>query len=68
MQRLRIAMLAHSVNPRGGVVYAMQLAEAAIDTFPKDRLPTIAQRLSEEFSWAQSANNHLGIYRSLINA
>lgn len=27
-QRLRIAMLSHSVNPRGGVVHAMQLSEA----------------------------------------
>jgi glycosyltransferase-like protein len=28
MPRLRIAMLAHSTNPRGGVVHAMQLSEA----------------------------------------
>jgi len=41
---------------------------AAIDDFPKASLPKIAQRLSEEFSWAQSANSHLEIYRSLINA
>jgi glycosyltransferase involved in cell wall biosynthesis len=41
---------------------------AAIDDFPKDSLPKIAQRLSEEFSWAQSANTHLEIYRSFINA
>ncbi|OAI01714.1 hypothetical protein A1353_00395 [Methylomonas methanica] len=41
---------------------------AAIDDFPKHSLPTIAQRLSNEFSWAQSANSHLEIYRSLINA
>jgi glycosyltransferase-like protein len=27
-RRLRIAMLAHSTNPRGGVVHAMQLSEA----------------------------------------
>lgn len=41
---------------------------AAIDDFPRDQLPAIAQRLSHEFSWAQSANTHLEIYRSLINA
>jgi len=41
---------------------------AAIDDFPKDSLPTIAQRLSEQFSWVQSANSHLEIYRLLINA
>jgi len=40
---------------------------AAIDDFPKDRLPVIAQRLSREFSWTQSASTHLDIYRSLIN-
>ncbi len=40
----------------------------AVDDFPTDSLPTIARRLSEEFSWAQSANTHLEIYRSLINA
>lgn len=28
---LRIAMLAHSTNPRGGVVHAMQLSEALLD-------------------------------------
>ncbi|ODN71030.1 hypothetical protein A6302_01664 [Methylobrevis pamukkalensis] len=28
---LRIAILAHSTNPRGGVVHAMQLAEALCD-------------------------------------
>lgn len=28
---LRIAMLAHSTNPRGGVVHAMQLCEALLD-------------------------------------
>jgi glycosyltransferase-like protein len=28
---LRIAMLAHSTNPRGGVVHAMQLSEALVD-------------------------------------
>ncbi|WP_415878604.1 MSMEG_0565 family glycosyltransferase [Methylomonas sp. TEB] len=38
----------------------------AVDDFPTDSLPTIAKRLSEEFSWAQSANTHLDIYRSLI--
>ena len=27
---LRIAMLAHSTNPRGGVVHAMQLSEALV--------------------------------------
>ncbi|MEI8572286.1 MSMEG_0565 family glycosyltransferase [Methylomonas sp. LW13] len=42
--------------------------KTAIDDFPKARLPTIAQRLSSEFSWVQSANTHLEIYRSLINA
>ncbi|QWF69772.1 MSMEG_0565 family glycosyltransferase [Methylomonas paludis] len=31
MQTLRIAILTHSVNPRGGVVHAMQLAEALQD-------------------------------------
>ncbi|MBD9361019.1 MSMEG_0565 family glycosyltransferase [Methylomonas fluvii] len=31
MHRLRIAMLTHSVNPRGGMVHAMQLAEALQD-------------------------------------
>jgi glycosyltransferase-like protein len=29
-RRLRIAMLAHSTNPRGGVVHAMQLSEALV--------------------------------------
>lgn len=40
---------------------------AAINEFPKHSLPKIAQRLSSEFSWAQSAKTHLDIYRSLIN-
>ncbi|NOV28894.1 MSMEG_0565 family glycosyltransferase [Methylomonas sp. ZR1] len=40
----------------------------AVDDFPTDSLPTIARRLSEQFSWGQSANTHLEIYRSLINA
>ncbi len=31
MTKLRIAMLTHSVNPRGGVVHALQLAEALQD-------------------------------------
>jgi hypothetical protein len=31
MQKLRIAMLTHSVNPRDGVVHALQLAEALHD-------------------------------------
>ena len=31
MSRLRIGILAHSTNPRGGVVHAMQLAEALCD-------------------------------------
>ena len=31
MKRLRIAMLAHSTNPRGGVVHAIQLSEALIE-------------------------------------
>lgn len=31
MPKLRIAMLTHSVNPRGGVVHALQLAEALHD-------------------------------------
>jgi glycosyltransferase-like protein len=31
MQKLRIAILTHSVNPRGGVVHALQLAEALHD-------------------------------------
>ncbi|HBF30957.1 MSMEG_0565 family glycosyltransferase [Rhizobium sp.] len=30
-RRLRIAMLAHSTNPRGGVVHALQLSEALFD-------------------------------------
>ncbi len=40
----------------------------AVDDFPTDSLPAIARRLSEEFSWAQSADTHLEIYRLLINA
>jgi glycosyltransferase-like protein len=40
---------------------------AAIDEFPKDKLAVIAERLSREFSWRQSAHTHLDIYRSLIN-
>jgi glycosyltransferase-like protein len=40
----------------------------AVDDFPTDSLPTIAKRLSEQFSWTQSAHTHLEIYRSLINA
>lgn len=40
----------------------------AVDDFPTDSLPAIARCLSEQFSWAQSANTHLEIYRSLINA
>jgi glycosyltransferase-like protein len=31
MKRLRIAMLAHSTNPRGGVVHAIQLSEALVE-------------------------------------
>lgn len=31
MQQLKIAMLTHSVNPRGGVVHALELAEALHD-------------------------------------
>lgn len=40
---------------------------AAIDDFPKERLPAIAKRLTTEFSWQNSALNHLNIYRSLLN-
>jgi glycosyltransferase-like protein len=40
---------------------------AAIDDFPKERLPAIAKRLTAEFSWQNSALNHLNIYRPLLN-
>jgi glycosyltransferase-like protein len=40
---------------------------AAIDDFPKERLSAIAKRLTTEFSWQNSALNHLNIYRSLLN-
>lgn len=54
-------------DPEDSVAISIAMG-AAIDDFPKASLPKIAQRLSEEFSWAQSANSHLEIYRSLINA
>ncbi len=54
-------------DPEDSVAISIAM-NAAIDDFPKASLPKIAQRLSEEFSWAQSANSHLEIYRSLINA
>lgn len=38
----------------------------AIEDFPKDSLPAIAQRLSAEFSWQKSAHSHLNIYHSLL--
>ncbi len=46
------------------IAKAMQLA---IDEFPKERLPAIARRLSDEYSWQHSARSHLTLYRSLMN-
>ncbi|WP_445369799.1 MSMEG_0565 family glycosyltransferase [Methylomonas sp. BW4-1] len=40
---------------------------AAIEAFPKERLPAIARRLSDEYCWQHSARSHLTLYRSLIN-
>lgn len=53
-------------NPEDSASIAAAM-HAAIDDFPKERLPAIAKRLSTEFSWKNSALNHLNIYRSLLN-
>lgn len=39
---------------------------AAAETFPRSRLPAIAERLAAEYSWQRSAHNHLNHYRSLF--
>ncbi|NJD08457.1 MAG: glycosyltransferase [Methylococcaceae bacterium] len=45
---------------------AIAMADAAT-AFPTDRLTAIARRLSERYSWANSARTHLDVYRSLIS-
>jgi len=55
------------IDPEDSAVIANAML-TAVDDFPTDSLPTIARRLSEQFSWAQSAHTHLEIYRSLIKA
>lgn len=39
---------------------------AAAETFPRSRLPAIAERLVAEYSWQRSAHTHLNHYRSLL--
>ncbi|OAI20680.1 MULTISPECIES: MSMEG_0565 family glycosyltransferase [Methylomonas] len=54
-------------DPEDSAAIAIAMLRA-VEDFPTDSLSTIAKRLSEAFSWAQSADIHLEIYRSFINA
>lgn len=54
-------------DPEDSAAIAIAMLRA-VEDFPTDSLSTIAKRLSEAFSWAQSADTHLEIYRSFINA
>jgi glycosyltransferase-like protein len=52
-------------NPEDSLAIATAM-RVAIEEFPKERLPAIAQRLTAEYSWQNSARSHLNIYHSLI--
>ena len=62
-RRLRIAILAHSTNPRGAVVHALVLGAAPAR--PGDRATALPPGVSGRFSWTATARAHLGTCRTL---
>jgi hypothetical protein len=61
-RRLRVAILAHSTNPRGGVVHALLLGTAPARGH---QATASAPGVSGRYNWTAAARAHLGTCRKL---